>query len=282
VAFALVASLCCDGFVHTRGFSVGSRSRPICSPIPLKASPRLTEALCKPSKTLAVVLEYVHTEDNGYQASDWTTLSMQMRQCKASALLTSHSVAAAEFAKEQETARGNFPGPCPIISTESGVDGITGVILTPEEVGSLTNSETEILCQVASVEDVDSAKAAGVTAFLVDTSADQLETIFDAIPSGSAIVADVDSMQEENAELEVAKRLKDLGATAILLRGSLVGDNEDVEYAQFAVGGLTKKKSSTFDMTGLTGSTNGHFGGVAAAVGRTWVRTKRAAELVAA
>jgi hypothetical protein len=82
-------------------------------------------------------------------------------------------------------------------------------------------------------------------------------------------------MQGGNAEVERAKELKGMGVTSILLRKACVGDCEDIEYSIFAIEGLTKKRSSTFNMTGLTGSTNGHFGGVASTQATTWLRAKR-------
>ena len=39
-----------------------------------------------------------------------------------------------------------------------------------------------------------------------------------------------------------------------------MGDDEDIKYLQHAIEGINKKSSSSFSMTGLTGSTNGHFG----------------------
>jgi hypothetical protein len=83
-------------------------------------------------------------------------------------------------------------------------------------------------------------------------------------------------MQDSQAEVSLAKSLKGR-CTSLLLPDALVGDSEDVEYAQFVVDGVRKKASETFKMTGLTGSTNGHFGGVASKTSRTWLRKKRQA-----
>lgn len=71
-------------------------------------------------------------------------------------------------------------------------------------------------------------------------------------------------MQADNAEVARARSFPRGSVPSILLQKAIVGDAEDVEYCTFAVAGLTGKQSSTFHMTGLmTGSTNGHFGGVA-------------------
>eukprot|EP00816_Leptocylindrus_hargravesii_P002182 CAMPEP_0196818486 /NCGR_PEP_ID=MMETSP1362-20130617/65802_1 /TAXON_ID=163516 /ORGANISM="Leptocylindrus danicus, Strain CCMP1856" /LENGTH=136 /DNA_ID=CAMNT_0042196599 /DNA_START=1 /DNA_END=411 /DNA_ORIENTATION=+ len=95
--------------------------------------------------------------------------------------------------------------------------------------------------------------------------------------SSPIIIGALSSMQQENKELEAAKELKSKGVTSILMMDAIVGDNEDVAYATFVVNGVMKKKSSTFNMTGLTGSTNGHFGGVASTISTMWERQKKAA-----
>jgi len=82
-------------------------------------------------------------------------------------------------------------------------------------------------------------------------------------------------MQEEINEISMAKELKDRGVTTILMKRAIVGDNEDLKYGTFFMEGVTKKKSSTFNISGLTGSTNGHFGGVASTQATTWLRKIR-------
>ena len=132
---------------------------------------------------------------------------------------------------------------------------------------------------------------------------EKFEEIVDKLPDGSIIIASVESMQPENVEIELCKNLKNEKATSILMKEAIVGDNEDNEYLSFFIDGIAKKKSSNFNMTGkrnifeyshedgvigyfsevivsflhligLTGSTNGHFGGVATTTSRTWLRKK--------
>ena len=81
-------------------------------------------------------------------------------------------------------------------------------------------------------------------------------------------------MQADGAEVEQAKELKKLGVGSILVQNACVGDSEDLEYSSFVVGGMTSKASSEFSFSGLTGSTNGHFGGVQARGTVQWQRTK--------
>ena len=232
------------------------------------------DILKKSSKTLAVGLEYVPEADVS-SPSQLETLSMQLRQCKVSVVVTSHVDAAIEFVKEQESARGNFPGPCPVIYTgddiNAAIDGGIQSIIVKAGMDVVANN----VFVIRRVDSVDDVAKIGSGAFFVDADQPNINAILDAIPDGSIIMAAMDAMQAENAELERAKQLKVVGVSAILLRNACVGDGEDIEYTRFAVDGLTKKKSSTFNMTGLTGSTNGHFGGVASSQAKTWLRKKR-------
>lgn len=233
-------------------------------------SDALTSALRKMSKTLAVSLEVVP------DGSDVTALSMQLRKLKASTLWTNHVETAIGLTKEQETAQGNFPGPCPVIYTgnqpEEAIRGGVKTIVLPTDTGIVPDtSDIDVIWKVESVEDVQSVQGNAFVVY-VDGRSDAIDRVLESIPKGSVVVAAIDSMQDDNAELEQSRQLQDKGTTAILLRNACVGDNEDIEYATFVIDGLTKKKSSTFNLTGLTGSTNGHFGGVATSTSTTWRR----------
>ena len=47
---------------------------------------------------------------------------------------------------------------------------------------------------------------------------------------------------------------------AVVIQNACVGDAEDLKYTAFVVESINKKSSKNFQMTGLTGTTNGHFG----------------------
>ena len=234
-------------------------------------SDNLASALKKASKTLAVVLEY----DGPSNASpgDLSTVSMQLRKCNAVALVTSDLAAAAAFVEEQATAKGNFPGPCPVIYTGDDVEGAVkaGVSAVIVE-GNKVVDGTDVICKVSSPAE---AEAVSGGAYLVDADSESVQEILAAIPTGSVVLASMKAMQNDNTEFQRGKELRELGVTAILLEKACVGDAEDILYATFVINGLTKKKSSTFNMSGLTGSTNGHFGGVATSMSTTWLRVKR-------
>lgn len=261
----------------------------------------LEQALKRPGKTLAVALEYHQNlagADNRKKdkklmtRGDLATLSMQLRRAKVSALVTADLTAAAEFVSEQASEAGNFPGPCPVIYNgdrpdEAMVLGVTAVILSVAEAraavaaASSTNKNVPIIWKVDSCDDVNwvmTERAQEGMAFLVDAGNENSASICEALPTSSVVMASMDAMMPENTELSSSRALVKTTCgvvTCILLRQACVGDAEDMEYAHFAVSGLQKKRSSTFNMSGLTGSTNGHFGGVGSSTSTSWLRKKQ-------
>jgi len=109
---------------------------------------------------------------------------------------------------------------------------------------------------------------------LVMQSSD-LESILKAIPADRIVVASVPCMLDDNRELELASEWKETSINALHLQNTIVGDEEDMDYVSSVVEGVTKKRSKSFNMSGLTGSTNGHFGGVASSTTDSWLRASR-------
>jgi hypothetical protein len=214
-----------------------------------------------------------------------------------------------EFCKEQQMAKGNFPGPCPIIyDCRASVDsdfknnvkmaiekGASAIVLDMSDMSNVDAMDdmndiingVDVICRVQNIHHVKQALDSGYEyAFLIsgnavcDTSTDtddsnsddiQLLEILSAIPQGAVILASLDAMQKNSLEITRGKEVIGLVAPTststsnnkihgLIIENACVGDNEDLKYTNFVVGGLTKKASSTFAMTGLTGSTNGHFG----------------------
>lgn len=245
----------------------------------------LSLSLKKPSKTLAVALEYSCNVNGGNSLGDVSTLSMQLRKLKASALVTNNLDVAAVWVQEQASAQGNFPGPCPVLDSGQDIEGavkagVTAVIVSggSESLSDIRTTGVEVIGTIESPEFVEAAASTTtMNAFLVNGDAENVIDILAAIPSSTnpVIIASLQAMQSDNAEISKAKYLKERGVTCILFKNSCVGDGEDLQYAAFVIEGLTKKKSSTFNMSGLTGSTNGHFGGIATTTAKTWLRTMR-------
>ena len=137
---------------------------------------------------------------------------------------------------------------------------------------SIPPCEISPMYRVKSSSDVEALYATGARAFVISDSPEAESAIL-SVPDDSVSVLEVDSMQDNQAEVERAQSLRSSsGLSSVLLRGACVGDGEDLEYAAFAISALTKKKSKTFNMSGLTASTNGHGGGVASLCARTWLR----------
>jgi hypothetical protein len=245
-------------------------------------------------------------------------LSQELRKAKVASIFTSDLNAMEEFCKEQQMAKGNFPGPCPIIydcrasvdsdfknnvkmAIEKGASAIVLDMSDMSNVDAMMNdmnnmndiiNGVDVICRVENIHHVKQALDSGYEyAFLIsgnavcDTSSDsddnnsddsnsediQLLKILSAIPQGAVILASLDAMQKNSLEITRGKEVIGVVASTststsnnkihgLIIENACVGDNEDLKYTNFVVGGLTKKASSTFEMTGLTGSTNGHFG----------------------
>jgi hypothetical protein len=233
----------------------------------VRLNDHVATALKKPSKTLAVVLDVLSADESR---------SMQLRKLKANALVTSDINVAKLCVKEQATAKGSFPGPCPVLYTGSDVPearsaGVDSVVVSPGD----CEPGADVIYRIRSLEELQQVLDHGAFWVDVDNELSTVQMIIEAIPESAVVLASLKSMQENNNEINLARELKILGVSAIVFEKAIVGDGEDLEYASFAVDSVTKKKSSTFNMTGLTGSTNGHFGGVASSQPRTWLRVIR-------
>jgi hypothetical protein len=234
----------------------------------------LKSVLQKPSKVLTVGLEYAGSGD--LSATELSILSMQLRKSNVSAIWCAEVEALQEFVAEQEMARGNFPGPCPVIfhgpvgQIAAAVTAGASAVVLPVEAEIQILDGCDIVWKVSSVEEVESVLE--TTDNLADVfwldgvhDSETLEAVVAAVPKGAMCIASLDAiMQPDGAEVDQGRELKRLGYAAVFVRHACVGDGEDLEYAQFLVGALTSKASSEFSFSGSTGSTNGHFGGVQA------------------
>ena len=215
----------------------------------------LKTLLKKPSKTLSSIFE---VDAPSLDSGDLDVRSMQLRKANVSAIYSNNLKVMTALAKEQSSAIGNFPGPCPIIYDGKGTltdifdAGASAVVVDVSDSLNTENFEN-IIYRITSVEDVMTviSKDDSANAFLITVRGhDNVDNIIESIPCGSIIIASIESMQVDNAELDLSKTLRSKGVTSILMEKAIVGDNEDLEYTTFIVGGLTKKKSSTFNMTG--------------------------------
>ena len=172
------------------------------------------------------------------------------------------------LSKEQRSAKGNFPGPAPVIyyphlSTADAAQieaaseaGANAVVLTPSLVGladAVLQKNMEVVWDVRSVGEiralVDADKAAA-GAFLM-AGADAVEGgLLAALPQDAVGICSVDC---ENNEIELGRNLhKASGVKALVVRGSCIGDKEwDLPYSRFAIESLTSKANPKFQITGI-------------------------------
>lgn len=141
IALSLLLGLCQTAVIDSLSITESSRAQ--------TARSRLAEAFRSPSKKLTLNPELVLPEPSDptallLRASEVTKLSQQLRtRAKANALFVEGTVdALVPMGKEQDDARGNFPGPLPIVYSLldqaslgstleqlSSVDGVEGIML---------------------------------------------------------------------------------------------------------------------------------------------------------
>ena len=240
----------------------------------------LTESIKRP-RGVSIGVQYAPSTGVG----DVAILSMQLRKMNAQAIYTYDIDAAKKFAKEQDGARGEFPGPVPVVYySTNNVDGWreavdVGVDAVVLDYDMLTSQDSNLLenvgaiWEVADFDDIKKImdKECGNVFMLSEElltneegneiNMDILEKHLSSVPESAILIAPIPSMLPENHEIALAKSLAATGSiSSILIRDCCVNDEEDIKYAQFAIDGMNKKSSSSFSMIGLTGSTNGHFG----------------------
>jgi len=191
----------------------------------------------------------------------------------ASALFADDVEAVSVLATEQASAKGDFPGPCPVVycgdpehAQAAVAAGAAGVVMPVDALDSAKEicreGAAEIVWDVSSAEQVDTIVAnegAPEDCFLLE--AHDFEALVGALPSGAVALSRLRAMQPDDGEIELGRSLMLAGCKSILVERACVGDAEDLPYARYAVKALTSKRSSAFAIDGHTGAVNGHFGG---------------------
>ena len=191
-------------------------------------------------------------------------LSQGLRQSKAASIWTSSLGAIEQFAKEQDSAKGNFPGPIPIVFVYYGADGdngddgcnadngniqaavekgATAIVVDVDNLDQLLNVEAnnvDIIAKVKDVQQVHLAIEKGYEyAFLIaDTGIDaeietgtesdaQMQLLLNAIPKSAIVICSLACMQAGSQEIGRAKELE-------AMVGVGVGDNDNTTGAKIA------------------------------------------------
>mmetsp|Transcript_30449 Transcript_30449/g.35472 ORF Transcript_30449/g.35472 Transcript_30449/m.35472 type:complete len:322 (-) Transcript_30449:82-1047(-) len=245
-----------------------------------EANGKIKEAL-KKMRGITVSISYKNNNpenDKEMSSMDMEILSQGIRRAKSVSIWTDDLDAMYEFAKEQESAKGSFPGPCPIIyngdvsNIEMAIEkGASGVLVNSEYIlNSSSSLGIDVICNVKSIEDIRNVLEVGYNyAFYLpgSLSDDDFANMLTVIPKESLVITSFEAMQKNSYEITRAKELVTLVSAesgtkvhTVVIQDACVGDEEDLKYTSFVVDSMTKKASSSFSMTGLTGSTNGHFG----------------------
>jgi hypothetical protein len=198
------------------------------------------------------------------------------KQCKVAAIFATADALPA-IAEEQMSARGDFPGPLPVVLRDeaellSGAlagakkSGAAGVVVPLGALGSAGASELaaaaaalelEVVWEVHSQEEYAEAAAAGAAAFLVSAVEDSFgvaPAFWAGVDKGALVLAEVKGQQEGNSEIGLGRALKEAGCRALLLSGVCATGEKDKNYVAAAARALTSKASTEFAFQGGLGT----------------------------
>ena len=175
-------------------------SRVAMAAVSAKKSGPMSKALKKPTGATTVSVEFNKVSSSTMSDLELNVLSMQLRKFKAASVWTADLEVLAKFASEQKTAKGNFPGPVPLIFNGDGAQleaaaaaGASALVLDVEE---LARAEAAAKLGLEVIWSVSSADAAGRIvnaglgdAFLVHASV--ARDLVGALPKDSLKIAAV-------------------------------------------------------------------------------------------
>jgi hypothetical protein len=188
-------------------------------------------------------------------SADVSILSMQLRKLNARAIYTSSIEALQKFAKEQSSAAGDFPGPVPVVyngdswrdAVDSGADMIVldyASFNNQDDLASLKG--VGVIWKVSQITHIQDAivNDMGNVFLLSDDflfgeqnesngsiiNMEQLQEQLSTVPESAILVAQLQSMLPENAELTLGKSLSSTNrVTSLLFKNCCVNDEEDIK-----------------------------------------------------
>ena len=205
----------------TRSGATPSRVTKAATSMAAATTSKLGKTLKKPTGALTIGFQVCPAAQ--MKERDVEELSAVLRKSKAS-IIFSDAASLPSFTKEQSKAKGNFPGPCPVVAWAASEEdmaaskeaGAVGVVVSVSELGvekAATLAESapiDVIFQVKSVSEAEEAVKAGAKVVLV-SGAEDLEAVRGAIPQDVAAIASVGSMMPGNAEADTARALKAAG-----------------------------------------------------------------------
>jgi hypothetical protein len=231
----------------------------------------ISKVFKKPSGALTISLEYERMETSTYTENDLIVLSMQLRKIKAASLWTPSLADLAILSKEQRTAKGNFPGPCPVIyypplSTaeedevrEAAGAGASAVVLRPDALpmgDAAIECGLEVIWDIRSPDDISVVVKAGKSTIFLLAGADVLGSdVMAALPPDAVAIASVDC---QNDEIRMGREVAKAGCKAIIVRQACIGDNGwDLRYSRYAIESLTSKANPDFQIQSMSKGSSG-------------------------
>ncbi|EKX54586.1 hypothetical protein GUITHDRAFT_63469 [Guillardia theta CCMP2712] len=229
------------------------------------------KALKKASGALTVSVT-LDEKVGGKKPTEVEILSSILRRSKIASLFVPQELVRM-FAEEQKTAKGNFPGPCPLVLREvvsdaehielAASNGASAVIVRAGHADASSLCEQakkkglSVIWEVESAEEMKSCEEKGENMLLVD---EKNADILSGASKTSVIIGRVSAMQAQNEEVKKSRDMQSKGCCAIVLEDAVVGDGEDLPYVRWAMEAILSKASTEFKITGMTGHVNGHYG----------------------
>lgn len=192
---------------------------------------RLLEGLASPSGKLTISPEIIIPEPNDptailLQNNAITTLSERVRTAKGNSAFISGSINAIKiFCNEQEEARGNFPGPLPVVYCGGSVLGDD--IINPQDLAEA--GANGMLISVLDGKELESMDQLTSDDTWVSLSKDALESGVQPIPEITISDAMAKEMSESDIEQLVEKisTIVDFEPVSILLTMNPVDDEQE-------------------------------------------------------
>ncbi len=212
-----------------------------------KATGKLRKALKKPKGTLALMGEGVIIDTislGGYDLNDPTYLSGQYREGGGAAMSVRMATgealsptSLADTVAEQDSVRGDFPGPLLVVARNDFVDelqvaeaaayGAKGVVLPlslngAEKTATLAAEAAaygmEAIVRVCNAEELQAATAAGAEIVAIgDCTYEAATDMLEQLPSGTVSIADLPTL-----DVRGCWKVRDLGFNCLLLGRSLL------------------------------------------------------------
>jgi hypothetical protein len=208
-----------------------------------KLSPRFPHS---PPTVAIEILGDKHTDE------DTRKLSRQLRLQRLSSMWTDSVATLTQLNKDQERiAQEGYtfdkdPGEvCPVIfngdvsaATAALAAGATAIVLDASKLDEAADIQGEIVWRISSADEAKAVIDADRGLIFILAEGVSFEEVSAALPKEAMLICPVGPMQPSNAELGYGTALRWAGCRSLLVKSACIGDDEDLEYAEFAIQNL--------------------------------------------